>query len=322
MLEKYKVEEPFLYKLLNKAKENKTLSHAYLVDTSNSSSKCDFAIEFSKLFLCPSINNDNRCDECSICSRINNKNFNELNIINPDGLWIKKEQLRNLKAEYSKTSLESKNRVYIINECEKMNNHASNSLLKFLEEPEQGIFAILLTDYPDRILETIKSRCQLIKLRGDKFNNLKKYETVKNQSLLKILILTFNSEEIDEILKNEKYLNILELALKIIESIETNSDYVLIHINKLNLLLEDKKKLGFFLDTMLFFYKDVINLKNGCNVEIYNKYIEELTKIEKLNTEENLISTIKIIVDMKENINYNMNNKLLIDKLVYRIKRR
>ena len=60
--------------------------------------------------------------------------------------------------------LKVNDRIYIIKDCDKMNKQASNSLLKFLEEPVPGIIAILMTNHIGKLLDTIISRCQLIRL--------------------------------------------------------------------------------------------------------------------------------------------------------------
>src|SRR5699024_792781 len=75
---------------------------------------------------------------------------------------IKVEQVRDLKAEFSKSGVEGQQKVFIIEDAEKMTVGAANSLLKFLEEPNGKAIAFLLTTAKQRILPTILSRCQLI----------------------------------------------------------------------------------------------------------------------------------------------------------------
>ena len=66
------------------------------------------------------------------CEQIDSGSFGELKIIDSDGQWIKKEQLIDLKEEFSKKSINGKQKVYIINNADKLNVASSNSLLKFL----------------------------------------------------------------------------------------------------------------------------------------------------------------------------------------------
>ncbi len=60
-------------------------------------------------------------------------------------------------------SFESKNRIIIIWQAEKMNPVAANKILKILEEPQPNTYFILTTDLPDTILPTIISRTQMVK---------------------------------------------------------------------------------------------------------------------------------------------------------------
>ena len=69
------------------------------------------------------------------------------------------------KKEYNNKSMLDSNRVYIIKEADKLNLAAANSILKFLEEPEDNIVAILLTKNRYQIIDTILSRCQIIALK-------------------------------------------------------------------------------------------------------------------------------------------------------------
>ena len=69
----------------------------------------------------------------------------------------------------------------IIKETEKLNASSANTILKFLEEPEDGIIAILLTDNRYHVLDTILSRCQILSLKENEFKLKKVSNTyIKN----------------------------------------------------------------------------------------------------------------------------------------------
>ena len=147
-------------------KSNK-LSHSYLIELGDSSLDFPFVLLFVKMILCPhSICNINglNCNKCNICKLIDEGNFPDLEIIEADGMQIKKKQLLRLKEEYQNFSLIGRRRVYIICEADKLNPSSANTILKFLEEPEEGIIAILLTKNRYQVLDTILSRCQILSL--------------------------------------------------------------------------------------------------------------------------------------------------------------
>ena len=78
---------------------------------------------------------------------------------------IKIEKIRNIKTFLSQKSIESEKKIVLIIDAHLLNEAASNCLLKTLEEPSNGIF-ILLTSKLNLLLDTIKSRCQLVRFKS------------------------------------------------------------------------------------------------------------------------------------------------------------
>ena len=144
------------------------LSHAYIIEVNDYYSDYLLVEAFVKLILCK--NNvkkvsDLNCDKCEICRLVDEGNYPDVLVVEPDGKEIKKGQLLDLQKEYNNKSMLDSNRVYIIKEADKLNLAAANSILKFLEEPEDNIVAILLTKNRYQIIDTILSRCQIIALK-------------------------------------------------------------------------------------------------------------------------------------------------------------
>ncbi|MED4943039.1 DNA polymerase III subunit delta', partial [Heyndrickxia coagulans] len=104
-------------------------------------------------------------ESCSNCLRISHGTHPDVHLVEPDGLSIKKEQIKALQQEFSKRAVESKRKLYMIADAEKMSTGAANSLLKFLEEPNPGTTAVLMTTQLHRILPTILSRCQVVSFK-------------------------------------------------------------------------------------------------------------------------------------------------------------
>lgn len=75
----------------------------------------------------------------------------------------KVEQMRMIRQELSKKAFGGNNRVVVITDAHMMNDSAVNAMLKMLEEPPEGTF-FLLTGIEQRILPTIRSRCQIVRL--------------------------------------------------------------------------------------------------------------------------------------------------------------
>ena len=78
---------------------------------------------------------------------------------------IRIEQIRNIKTFIAQTSIESGGKIILIDDAHLLNEAASNCLLKTLEEPTNGLF-ILLTSKLNLLLDTVVSRCQLIRFQS------------------------------------------------------------------------------------------------------------------------------------------------------------
>ncbi len=81
----------------------------------------------------------------------------------PRASEIKINSIREIRRDLSLTTFAGENKVIILLEAEKMNIAASNALLKTLEEPQENVLFVLTTAFPDRLLPTIRSRCQLVR---------------------------------------------------------------------------------------------------------------------------------------------------------------
>ena len=152
-----------LNELVKKYRENK-LAHAYLIETNNYTLVLKDLKELIKIISCQHEFNET-CHKCNLCNLINKNNLPSIKIIEPDGASIKKGQMEELKENFSTKPIYSKYNIYIVKNAEKLNSSSANSMLKFIEEPTEGILGFFLTNNKDVIIDTIKSRCQTILLK-------------------------------------------------------------------------------------------------------------------------------------------------------------
>ena len=173
MIDEYIDEQKIITTVLKNAVEKNKISHAYLFETNGYQNKDDFVLAFIKYLLCPhNYSNNKNCVNCTQCELIQKGIFSEVKHIYPDGMWIKKEQLEELQQNFSETSVESNKRIYVIHNADRLNTASANSILKFLEEPEDNIIAILMTDNIHQLLDTIISRCQIISFAKNNINTI------------------------------------------------------------------------------------------------------------------------------------------------------
>lgn len=324
-MDRYRNGQPIAYKMLTRALKNKQLNHAYLFKANYYLDTEDFVLAFVKSLICPyHYTSFNRCLSCNICWRIDNNNYSEIKVIKPDGLWIKKDQLISLQEQFSYKALEGLKRVYIIFEAEKMNLSAANCMLKFLEEPATDIIAVLVTNYPEKMLSTIISRCQMISLRPNKIEDyLDHFAAIDNKTFLKLGLLQYQNEHlIKSFIDNPDNEKKLLAVINFINQYEENHLDVLLKLK--NLWYDNfKTKEDFILafDIMLYFYKDILNYLCLKKIEIFNDYQSDVKSNAAINKISGVVNKLQIILMIKEKIKGNLNLGLLIDKLIISLER-
>jgi len=287
-MDNFKESQKIAYKLLMNAFKNKKIANAYLIDDNGTKQGFDLACSFCELLI------DTKIDLSA----------NAL-IIEPDGASIKREQIDQIKDKFATKAIIGTNKVYIIKNAEKLNATASNALLKFLEEPEPNIVAILVTDNINQLLETIKSRCVLIPLIHRTNINDDKVDKIKNSIYLQ------ESLEID----NEK----IEEAISFLEYVDKNKVKTLLHLKKiLKNNKFDKTDTTILFNIMLLFYKDVLEYKTLQKTSIFNDYLTNIKNISFNNSNEQIINKIKLIIEVLDDLKYNVNIPMEFDKFILR----
>ena len=293
MLSEFKDKQFLAYNLFVKDIENNCVTHAYLIDENNYSDSFKMVLSFVKSILCENKYVDNsKCFDCSLCKRIDDGNYPELKIISADGMYIKKQQIIELQQEFSRSAVEGKKRIYIIRDCEKMRTEAANSMLKFLEEPEDDIVAILMTNNINNVLPTIISRCKVIKL-----NNVSNQENGK-----------------DEILEN--------LAINFISSLETKGVSTIIDVKDLWFSVvgpKDRDKMVLVFDTMIDIYYDMMKIKTGSKNIKYSRWVDKISEFVNLNNLDGILAKINILLEAKDSVKFNVNSSLLVDSIIISI---
>ena len=154
-------QQPIAWKTLSNALARQTFAHAYLFQGPAGTAKKEMALLFAQSVFCPHAEEGIACGQCDTCRRVAALEYADLSYIDGSETSIKKADILRLQENFSRTSLEtSPYRIYIMDHAENATADALNSLLKFLEEPQPGIIAVLISDQPELLLATIVSRCQ------------------------------------------------------------------------------------------------------------------------------------------------------------------
>jgi DNA polymerase-3 subunit delta' len=109
------------------------------------------------------------CDDCPVCRKIDNDTHADMHWARPESKSrvVTIEQMRELMREIQLKPTEAEYKVAIITAADRLNPQAANAFLKTLEEPPAKSVLILLTTAPQRILDTVLSRCLRLNFSGD-----------------------------------------------------------------------------------------------------------------------------------------------------------
>ena len=160
------VGQDFISITLKQALLTAKIAPAYLFNGPRGTGKTSSARIFAKSLNCQSFKHPtiNPCGKCDLCKQISDGNA--LDIIEIDAASnTGVENIREIieKARFAPTQARWK--VYVIDECHMLSSAASNALLKTIEEPPSRVVFILATTNPERVLNTIQSRCQKFDFR-------------------------------------------------------------------------------------------------------------------------------------------------------------
>ena len=286
-LDDFKDTQEIAYNIVMNEISNNHISHAYLIDENNCVNALNFVMSFVKEILC--LNKDVN-ERKVVCKRVDDGNYPEIKIIEPDGLFIKKQQILDLQKEFSMAAIEGNKRIYIIKDAEKMRSETANSMLKFLEEPDNDIVAVLMTNNYNNLLSTIISRCQIIRLANESYN-----------------------DDTDEVFL---------LALNFIKNIENSG---IITISREQELLfcsigtKEREKISDLIDYMISIYYDIIKVKTGKVSIKYINYIDEFNNIADLNSINGLLDKVNVLIKYKDAVKNGVNVNLLFDSLIVSI---
>lgn len=316
-IDQLKDRQPVVYQTLENAFLHQRIAQGYLfigekgkimLDTAYLLAKCIISSSTSLTF-----------DE-NVSRRMEEGNFTDFILIDGSEKSIKKEQILSLQEQFSKTSLEAYGKkVYIINACENATSEAMNSLLKFLEEPSEDTYAILITYAVDKVLDTIISRCQNIRFKkADTLQITSECEMqgVPSEDANIIGRMVNDISTIQEIIKQENYNEIKSEALELISLFQKEElDLAGIELQlfyKKTSKAYDRKDYILLLRIIVVFYQEML-LKSFKGDEMWEKLQEKESKKS--------LKYANIVMDTIDECNVGINLNLLLDRMIYKMKR-
>lgn len=153
------VGQEHIKKALANAIQMDRISHAYLFTGPRGTGKTSTARIFAKSLNCESGPTISPCNECENCKNITNSI--PIDVIEIDAASNRSvSDADEIIQKVALAPVQSRYKIYIIDEVHMLTNQAFNALLKTLEEPPKNVIFILATTEVHKVLDTIKSRCQ------------------------------------------------------------------------------------------------------------------------------------------------------------------
>lgn len=213
----------------------------------------------------------------------NLKDNPDVYILKQDEVNITKDVIKDLLNKLSTTSQFNNKKVYIIDKTEYLSDTVFNAILKTLEEPKEGIYAILISNNIDAVKPTIISRCQKIFLSSstDKLELTEEIEEISNDLINSIeengpKTIAKNYKMYNIISDRDKFIKVLKTMMneyhKVLKSIieEKNEDY-------LNKKILENNNLSSILNKMLIIDNTINLMQNYLNKNLsIDRFIIEM----------------------------------------------
>ncbi|MBQ6529137.1 MAG: DNA polymerase III subunit delta, partial [Clostridia bacterium] len=310
---------------LSNALEKGQLSHCYLFVGPIGALQQEAAILLAQSFICSEKKDGWACEQCIECMQMQNREYADLIYLDGSRETIKIDQINKLQTQFAQTALTQAGRkVFIINDCENMTGKASNSLLKFIEEPSDNTLGIFITSQLTRVLPTIASRCQQITFRPLSHEAFRQHALEKGLDDLNahlISQLAHSEDETDLLSEDETYQAAVRYFVEFMHYYFQNFPSALLYLQdngfRLNAKAKDNKKSREVFDWFLQIATIFVNDYHSQAVEEDESWRQLLETAHQNHFDSrNFLNTV---CETRDALIRSANLSLLIDQMLYKL---
>ena len=307
---------------------SKKVSQAYLISGESMQGKEYIARIFANALVCEHPEGEyDPCGKCKSCIQAATRNHPDIITVvhdKPNTVSID-DVRRQIISDAQIRPYQSRWKIYIMNEAEKMTPQAQNALLKTLEEPPEYVVIMLLTTSKTAMLSTVISRCVQLDMRPVQDEVIKKYlmSEIKIPDYQADICTAFargNVGKAKSLAVSEDFDEIREETVRVVKHIRKmdTSDI----IKTLRKLEEYKLNINDLLDLMMIWYRDVLLYKATMDEDsiTFKKECNEIVKQAQNCTYEGIETIIKGIEKTKERLRANVNFEMVMELLLLTIK--
>ena len=324
--------------------QTEKVSHAYIISGENGSGKEFIARIFAKALQCENKNMRGEylesCNECPSCVKALSENH-------PDIITITHEKPNSIGVDDIRSQLrddvvikpyESRYKIYIIPEGEKMTAAAQNALMKTLEEPPAYIVIIILTSNINAFLPTIISRCIVLPMKVARDDSIKKFlmeecQIVDYKAMLCASFARGNVGKALDLAANERFETLKNETIELV----TKLKHLEIHdiMDRVHMILEpaegdeksskkgiDLRQYADFMDILIFLFRDMLVYKATENEDhlIFTDKVSYIRSVTREISYEEIGNIIKDMEIAKSRITSNVNIDLALELMLLSMK--
>lgn len=296
----------FAKKYLSNSIKSNMISHAYMFEGPSGVGKNTMARELAATLL-------------EMENLFNSPDYIE---ITPDGNSIKIAQIRKLQSDILVKPYKSY-KIYVIDEAQKMTVEAQNALLKTLEEPPKYAIIILITNNKESLLDTIKSRCEIIKFTPIPLVEVADYLTQigvdKNRASLLANFSRGSMQKAIELSESEDFHIMRDEVQKYVETFLTGSMLDIMDIQ--SSIEKYKDNITNVLDLLVNYFRDIMMVKENVDSSMIIN-LDRLVFIKNMSTKitySQLSKIIDIIEETKNKLRSNCNFNISIQVMTLNI---
>ena len=296
----------FAKKYLSNSIKSNMISHAYMFEGPSGVGKNTMARDLATTLL-------------EMENLFNSPDYIE---ITPDGNSIKIAQIRKLQSDILVKPYKSY-KIYVIDEAQKMTVEAQNALLKTLEEPPKYAIIILITNNKESLLDTIKSRCEIIKFTPIPLLEVADYLTQtgvdKNRASLLANFSRGSMQKAIELSESEDFHIMRDEVQKYVETFLTGSMLDIMDIQ--SSIEKYKDNITNVLDLLVNYFRDIMMVKENVDSSMIIN-LDRLVFIKNMSTKitySQLSKIIDIIEETKNKLRSNCNFNISIQVMTLNI---
>ena len=288
---------------------------SFLFESSDEVFLDNFVFSFAKFLLCEG--NSKPCESCVNCQKVNLLSHPDLKIYPETRTNILVDDVKDLIELSILSPIEANKKVFIFKNFSSANIQSQNKLLKILEEPPRNVYILLCVSNISKVLPTILSRCQKIRLNLLNSDELKKFLNFENYSESDInkIICSANGNLSFALnyLNNPIFVKVFDYCLDILKNMKSSTEL----LKYSYLINKTREEFEVALSILENFYRDLLLIRLNKKNLVDNSFVlEELETISLEYDCDAIDKVIKKIYSIKKQLDFNCNYVLQCDSLL------